>query len=223
MGLKIVSISDTHTMHKDIKVPDGDVLVHCGDWTNKGEIYDIKRFLDWFSSQSHKHKVFIAGNHELSLEGVDRNKSLNLIKSYTNDNLHFLESSSVTIEGYKFYGSPHTPYFFGWAFNLNRGKVIANEWAKIPDDVNVLITHGPPYGILDLVEDNTYNKGKDLHQGCEELTKRISYLRELELHLFGHLHTDGGKSIKIKGVTYANAAICTEQYKPTNPPIIVEL
>lgn len=223
--MKIVAISDTHTLHQHVQVPEGDVLVHCGDWTNRGDLDDIKKFLEWFTGQPHKHKVFIAGNHELTLEfgGATRNKSLAMISKYTNDNTHFLENSSVMIEGLKFYGSPATPWFFNWAFNFQRGKDIAVEWAKIPDDVNVLITHGPSYGILDLVEDTLANKGRDLHQGCQDLKDRISYLRELEVHLCGHLHTDGGKSVKVAGVMYANAAICTERYQPINPPVVIDL
>ncbi len=223
--MKIVVVSDTHTMHRQIELPDGDVLIHCGDWTHRGEEHAITDFLDWLASQPHKFKIFIAGNHELSLEGVTREKSLKLIKSYTDtiNNLYFLENSGVTIDGLNFYGSPVTPYFCGWAFNVQRGKDIAAEWKKIPDNVNVLITHGPPYGILDLVEDFGSNKGRDLHQGCKDLEERIKDLREVELHCFGHLHTDGGKSEKVKGVTYVNAAICTEEYRPTNLPVVVEL
>lgn len=223
MSLKIIAISDTHTKHNQVQVPEGDVLVHCGDWTNRGEESSVKSFLDWFSAQPHQHKVFIAGNHELSLEGVNRKKILKLIDTYTNDNLHFLENSSIVIEGLNFYGSPATPYYGGWAFNFQRGKSIAMEWEKIPDNTNVLITHGPSYGILDLVEDLPFNRGRDLHQGCQDLKNRIAYLRELELHLCGHLHTDGGKSVKVNGVTYVNAAICTESYQPTNPPVVIDL
>jgi len=223
--VKLVIISDTHTMHHHVKVPEGDVLVHCGDWTNRGELHSIASFLDWFALQPHKHKVFIAGNHELSLEGYARKESLKLIHSYTNtiDNFHYLENSSVVIEGLNFYGSPATPWFCNWAFNFQRGKDIAAEWKKIPDNVNVLITHGPSYGILDMVQDSGSNKGRDLHQGCKDLAERISFLRELELHCCGHLHTDGGKYQKVLGVTYVNAAVCTERYQPTNLPVEIEI
>lgn len=223
--MKCVIISDTHEKHAKINLPEGDTLIHCGDWTNRGDSFAIEKFLDWFSSQPHKNKIFIAGNHELTLESRVKNLAFSLIKEYTDkdSNLHFLHNSSVVIDGLNFYGSPSTPYFCGWAFNFHRGKDIAAEWKKIPDNVNVLITHGPSYGILDLVEDTVSNKGRDLHQGCKDLAERISFLRDLELHCCGHLHTDGGKYQKVKGVTYVNAAICTESYQPTNLPVEIEI
>jgi Icc-related predicted phosphoesterase len=223
MSLKIVIISDTHERHSYVIVPDGDILIHCGDWTNRGDHAAIKKFLYWFWRHPHKQKVLISGNHELSLEGANRPNSLKLINDYVNDNFHFLENSGATIEGLKFYGSPATPFFCNWAFNFQRGKDIAAEWKKIPDDVNVLITHGPSHGFLDLVEDIPSNKGRDLHQGCEDLSKRIQDLKELKLHCFGHLHTDGGKSVIENGIIRVNAAICTEQYQPINPPVVIDL
>lgn len=223
MSLKLVAISDTHELHHYVTVPEGDILVHCGDWTNKGSPTAMKKFLDWFSAQPHKEKVLIAGNHELSLEGAGRPKALQLISNYTGDHFHFLENSSVKIHGLNFYGTPATPFFFAWAFNFQRGKDIAMEWAKIPDDVNVLITHGPAYGMLDDVEDSLSNMGRDLHQGCEDLAKRIKDLKDLKVHLCGHLHTDGGQQVTKDGVIFANAAICTERYSPANKPVIIDL
>jgi len=221
--MKIIAISDTHEMHSSVQVPDGDILIHCGDWTNRGEIPAIHKFLEWFVAQPHQHKVFIPGNHELGLVGEGRDRAFRLIGQYVSKDVHFLLNTSVTIEGLKFYGSPATPYFFGWAWNYQRGKDIAIEWEKIPNDVNVLITHGPPYGILDMVENTISNIGRDLHQGCHDLKNRISNLKDLKIHLFGHLHTDGGKQAEVNGVIHANCAICTERYKPYNPPIIIDL
>jgi predicted phosphodiesterase len=223
--MKLSIISDTHELHHNVKVPEGDILIHCGDWTNRGEAPAFDRFLTWFAGQPHKHKVFIAGNHELTLEGDSRESALNVIKEYTNkhSNLHFLENSSINIEGLNFYGTPTTPYYFGWAFNFQRGKDIAAEWKKIPDNVNVLITHGPSYGILDLVENSVANIGRDLHQGCQDLADRISNLKELKLHCCGHLHTDGGKKVEVNNIIYVNAAICTERYQPINNPVVVDL
>lgn len=223
--MKFVIISDTHEYHDQVKVPDGDILIHCGDWTNRGEPLAIQKFFYWFTNQPHKYKVCIPGNHELSLEGKQRPEVLRLINEYVNntENLYFLENSSVEIEGIRFYGAAATPYFHGWAFNFQRGKDIAIEWKKIPENVQVLITHGPPHGILDMVQDTASNKGRDLHQGCEELAKKIKELKQLKIHVFGHLHTDGGKQTVVNNIIHANAAICTEQYSPTNPPIVIDL
>ena len=223
--MKLVIISDTHEQQELIQVPDGDVLIHCGDWTNRGYSFAMEKFLDWFAAQPHQHKMFIAGNHEISLDGRNKKAALEMLCEYTDkdSNLHYLENSSVILDGIKFYGSPATPFFCNWAFNFQRGKDIAIEWAKIPDDVNVLITHGTSYGILDMVVDDYSNQGRDLHQGCEELAKRIANLKQLKLHCGGHLHTDGGKTVNINGVHYVNASICTEAYKPTNKPVVIEI
>jgi predicted phosphodiesterase len=219
--MKIVVISDTHELHHKVTVPDGDVLIHCGDFSNKGNHVIVTKFLDWFSNHRHEHKILIAGNHELTFEGIKRDTSLNLVKQYSN--INFLENSSIDIEGLKFYGSPVTPSFCNWAFNFDRGKSIQREWAKIPDDVDVLITHGSPYGILDLVGDDVSNIGRDLHQGCKDLRDRILELEKLQLHCFGHLHYNGGKSIVINNITYVNAAICNDNYQAINKPVAINI
>jgi Icc-related predicted phosphoesterase len=207
MSLKIVAISDTHQLHNKIKLPEGDVLVHCGDFTNKGTDGAIKEFLTWFSTQPHEYKVFIAGNHELGLDmGPNRAKKLDIIKEFTSKDpkMTYLENSEVTINGIKFYGSPITPWFFNWAWNVRRGAPIAAAWDLIPDDTQVLLTHGPAYGILDLV---TESYGRDVHQGCQDLKKRIDNLSSLKLHVCGHLHLQGGHKTVVDGKIFVNAVI----------------
>src|SRR5574339_46789 len=155
---RIVAISDTHQLHEQVTLPAGDILVHCGDFTNRGTEGALKSFLTWFSSQPHEYKVFIPGNHEVGLDrGPGRQKKLEIIKSFTDKDskLVYLENSSAEVNGLKFYGSPVTPWFFDWAWNVHRGMAIASVWENIPDDTQVLLTHGPAYGILDLV-DNTF-------------------------------------------------------------------
>jgi Icc-related predicted phosphoesterase len=219
--MKLVVISDTHSYHREVNVPDGDVLICCGDITNKGELSIIEDFSNWLKELQHKNKVVIFGNHELGMaNGPKRKKAIELIES---SGAFYLENSEVVIDGLKFYGSPATPRFYDWEWNYNRGEDIAKEWSKIPEDVNILITHGPPYGTLDMVEDTIFNRGRDLHQGCKDLKNRQSNLKELKCHLFGHLHSDGSKIVKFNNVIYGNAAICTEQYQPTNKPLVIEL
>jgi len=220
--MRIVAISDTHQQHNQITVPDGDILVHAGDWTNQGTLSAMRQFLEWFSAQPHPLKVFIPGNHEITLEAVNKKSAFDLIGEYTNDKMHFLLNSSANIAGLRWFGAPSTPFYGGWAFNFQRGPDIAAEWAKIPDDVEVLITHGPPYGIQDLVEDNWENVGRDLHQGCEDLRARIKSLKNLKLHIYGHLHFGYGIQV-IDNIQFVNAAICTEKYQPTNKPIVIDL
>ncbi len=220
---KIVILSDTHEQHHQVSVPDGDMLVHCGDFTNSGNLNKIEDFLRWFSKHPHKNKAFCAGNHERSLdpEHTLRNKALELIKEYTDKykNLFYLENSGMIIEGLRMYASPNTPFFYNWAFNVQRGEEIAKYWRKIPKDVEFLITHGMPYSILDLVN-NDY--GRDKHQGCEDLLNRISELKNLKLFAGGHLHMNQ-KLIIINNVTYVNAAIVDDQHNVIHQPVVIDL
>lgn len=220
---RIVILSDTHENQDYVTVSDGDILIHCGDWTNRGYDESIEEFLTWFSSLPHTHKICIPGNHELGLDkGPSRQSKLDIINSFTNkhSNLHYLENSEITIDGFKIYGSPNQPWFHDWAWNVHRGPAIAQIWSQIPDDTNILITHGPPHGILDLV-DKAF--GRDPHQGCEDLLERIDQLKELKLHAFGHLHKEGGQSRKINNITFVNGAICDDNHMPSHSPVIVDL
>lgn len=206
--MKIVCLSDTHTRHKKLVVPDGDVLVHTGDFCSQGKVWEWTDFFRWFSGLPHKHKLFIAGNHDLTFEQVQQ-PPMRL------NGVDYLMDSSIEIDGVKFYGAPWTPRFFDWAFNVDRGDPIGEKWKLIPDDTNVLLTHGPPFGILDLVP-----RGERV--GCERLRQRVDELPNLKLHVFGHIHYSYGMTLR-EGRTFVNAANCTEQYEAVNEPIVVEL
>jgi len=221
--MKVVLISDTHEKHGQIKLPEGDLLIHCGDWTNKGSLDAMNSFLKWFSAQPFQYKIFIGGNHELGLDvGPTRVKKLDLINSF--NNLIYLENSSTIIDGIKIYGSPVTPFFYSWSWNVHRGEPIAQVWKNIPDDTNILITHGPPYAILDLVSLSP-GEIRDVHQGCEELIKRVKQLKHLKLHCFGHLHLGGhGSQIHREGGTaFVNAAMVDDGHRVVNQPVVIEL
>jgi len=214
--LRIVCVSDTHNCHEQIDLPDGDILIHAGDFTTSGTSEQVGSFNRWFSAQPHKHKVLIAGNHDWLFE---RNNEFarRLIRS----NVIYLQDSEVEIEGLRIYGSPWQPRFFDWAFNLDRGDEIARKWRLIPSDIDILVTHGPPNGILDTVPRKW---GIEL-TGCEELRKRveqIAALGRLKLHVFGHIHCGYGSHEEF-GVRFVNASTCDEGYDPTQPPIVVEI
>lgn len=213
--MRLVAISDTHSYHRKIKVPDGDVLIHAGDITWRGEINILYDFCAWMYELPHQHKIVVSGNHELGMQnGVYRNHVLSMMK---NVNIHYLEDSGITINNLFFWGSPWQPAFFDWEWNLPRnGLALEEKWSLIPDDTNILITHGPPNGILDSTRDNG-------PQGCEKLEKRIRDLSKLKVHIFGHMHRDGGKMIDHLGVKFVNAAICTDAYTPTNPSVIIDI
>lgn len=222
MGIKIACISDTHCQHNAVDVPECDILIHAGDFSYVGKPIDVIELDFWFGKlkQSGKVKeiVAIAGNHDWICE-KDPSLAASLFK-----NCIYLNEQPVEVMGLKFFGSPIQPWFCNWAFNRRRGKEIARHWAKIPDDTQVLVTHGPPWGILDQVWDQPYNKltGPD-HLGCLELTKKIEQLKQLKLHVFGHIHGSNGVQTDTNGVVYVNAAICSEEYKPIQKVHVVEI
>ncbi|MGD9561403.1 MAG: metallophosphatase domain-containing protein [Pyrinomonadaceae bacterium] len=214
--MKIVCLSDTHNCTNGIEVPDGDILIHSGDATITGTVEEVKRFNEWFSSLPHRHKIFVAGNHDWLFE-----RDNELARSMLDRSIIYLQDSSVEIDGLRIYGSPWQPRFFDWAFNLNRGYELAEKWKLIPHDIDILITHGPPHGILDSVPrpwgtENT---------GCEELRKRIEEIARfgrLKLHAFGHIHCGYGTRDEL-GMKFANASNCDEEYAPIQAPVVVEI
>jgi len=208
-NMKIVAISDTHTMHDSVEVPDGDVLIHAGDFSGRGSIYDLEEFLEWFGKFPHKNKILIAGNHDWCFENSRRDEAIAMTKEVAT----YLEDSSIVIDGIKFYGAPWQPEFNNWAFNVPRGPELAAKWAKIEGDTNVLITHGPPHKILDLCPGG--------HVGCEDLSSAVFKLPELKYHIFGHIHESYGIE-KFLDVTYVNASNCTGGYRPNNPATVID-
>ena len=207
--MRIVAMSDTHNLHRSVSVPDGDVLVHAGDLTNRGDLADVADFNAWLGDLPHRHKLVIAGNHDFCFERTPREAKA-LLTAAT-----YLLDSGVTIDGVHFYGSPWQPWFFDWAFNLPRGGALAAKWALIPPQTDVLITHTPPQGIGDVtaVENEAV--------GCEALRPVVAALAP-RLHVFGHIH-EGYGVVEKAGVIYANASVVTLDYRPVNPPLIFDL
>lgn len=210
-GLKIVCISDTRGKHNrvEIDVPDGDILLHAGDFSSMGTVYQTKLFIDWFDSLPHRYKVFIAGNHDW----IAQNDSIELAAMLADTNITYLKHQSTVIEGIKIFGSPWQPAFCNWAFNYPReaGEKI---WRDIPDDTNILITHGPPFGIHDYVEGGSRSSWNDSDNvGCKALLNRINQLEHLKLHVFGHIHCGRGYLENGK-TTFINASVLTDAYQP---------
>lgn len=226
--MKLVVISDTHGQHSICKsIPNGDVLIHCGDFTNIGEHEQVEDFIHWFAGHPHKFKIFIAGNHDRSFDvkfprsNRDNEWLKDVHKRIEDFGLTYLENSGVDILGVKFWGSPITPDFYPkmWAFNCPRGAEINKYWKMIPLDTDVVITHGPPEFKLDtVVERNGFG-----HRfvGCADLRYAIEEVRP-KYHLFGHIHEGYGISKTIH-TTYVNASLLDQYYRPVNEPIILEL
>jgi Icc-related predicted phosphoesterase len=207
--LKIVVISDTHGKHRLVKLPKGDVLIHAGDVSYRGERYEVEDFLKWFSNQPHPHKIFIAGNHDFFFE---RTKP-KAIESIMPVNVTYLNDSGIDINGCKIWGSPITPQFFQWAFNRKRGEAVRRHWELIPMDTNILITHGPPYRILD---QTIY----DQYVGCKDLLLRVQEVAP-QYHLFGHIHEAYGNVIQ-NGTRFINASIVNESYDMVHRPVVFD-
>ena len=215
--MKIVCLSDTHGLHNDIDVPAGDVIVFGGDICNRGTLFEVRHFALWLSKLPHTHKIIVSGNHCFPFEKPHEHyDAVDLIECLGGS--IYLEDEEVIIDGVKFYGSPWQPEFYNWAFNLPRGEALKKVWSLIPDDTNVLITHSPPFGILDEVG-RIPNKECT---GCVDLKNRIMELKELKLHVFGHIHSGYGQT-SYCGKEFVNASICNEAYEPIRKPIVVEI
>mmetsp|Transcript_3017 Transcript_3017/g.6360 ORF Transcript_3017/g.6360 Transcript_3017/m.6360 type:complete len:318 (+) Transcript_3017:124-1077(+) len=241
--VRFVAISDTHGLHsKPVSavtienLPEGDVLLHAGDFSNVGSKKDLDNFLDFLSAAERKYSdvIFIAGNHDLSLDTEFYNRHWQRFhRSKLPDDTvplwfetlrrrcpktKYLQDSSCTtsVGGLTVYGSPWQPEFGDWAFNLQRGTSCAAKWNRIPDGVDVLMTHGPPLGRGDLCQPNKNRAG------CENLLEQIQTRIKPSCHVFGHIHEDAGYSSDAT-TTYINASTCTLCYRPTNPATVFDL
>lgn len=208
---KIVLISDTHNLHSKITIPECDILIHAGDATGRGTLQEVSSFLYWLSQQPAKHKVAIAGNHDWLFDR-DPFMARNLLSQYSD--IIMLNDELKEVMGLKIYGSPVTPRFFDWAFNADEDDLY-ETWSKIPDGIDILVTHGPPKGVLDITQDGD-------SVGCPILAAEIMYRIKPKYHIFGHIHEGYGQQ-KIEGITYINASTCNRKYQPVNPPIILDI
>lgn len=235
--MKVVAISDSHSRHGSIYQLRGDenienietfehvagivnsynhsvflpsdidLLIHAGDASLHGTEHEIRQFLEWFSGIKAKHKILIAGNHDFLFE---RNRMIAKELLEKHKDIIYLESSMTEIEGLKIYGEPRQPWFHNWAFNVQRGPDIKRYWDAVPNNADILVTHGPPYGILDMT-----SRGENV--GCKDLLYRIQELPNLKMVIFGHIHEDAGYEL-INGVHYINACVLNERYQLQNRP-----
>lgn len=181
MPLRIVAVADTHTFHGDFAaaIPEGDVFVHAGDICRAGTLDELAPFAAWLAALPHAHKLVVPGNHDWCFVREPAS-----VRAMLGPTVTVLEDAGCTIDGVRFWGSPWQPAYHDWAYNLPRGNSLAEKWSLIPDSTDVLVTHGPPEGI----GDRTSIGGR---HGCAELLRRVIELRP-KLHVFGHIHEDGG-------------------------------
>jgi Icc-related predicted phosphoesterase len=205
---RIVCISDTHMRCRQVAIPEGDILIHAGDLTGRGSLAELGGELDWLRSLPHAHKVVIAGNHDFCFERLaDEARALC-------GGLTYLEDAEAVVMGLRIWGSPWQPWFHDWAFNLRRGPEIRAKWDLIPAGIDVLVTHGPPFGLGDRTIE-----GDDV--GCEDLLAAIGRIRPRH-HVCGHIHEGWGMREK-DGTAFINASLCDRAYRPVQKPIAFDL
>lgn len=198
--MRIVAVADTHLFTSDLRVPDGDVFIHAGDLCRGGDLDELREAAAWLATLPHRHKIVVAGNHDWAF-AREPDAARAAIGACI-----YLEDREVTVDGVRIYGSPWQPAFHDWAFNLPRGAALARVWAQIPTGLDVLVTHGPPEGI----GDRSPVGGR---AGCAELRRRVDEVQP-RLHLFGHIHQDGG--VWTHGATtFANVTTWECERQPT--------
>eukprot|EP01065_Artemidia_motanka_P010802 TRINITY_DN15788_c0_g1_i1.p1 TRINITY_DN15788_c0_g1~~TRINITY_DN15788_c0_g1_i1.p1 ORF type:complete len:301 (+),score=70.93 TRINITY_DN15788_c0_g1_i1:67-969(+) len=222
--LRVVIISDTHT--HEPPVPNGDVLIHAGDFSDTGEAADVEKFVAWMKRLPHRHKILVAGNHDLTMDEASYPKlwkvfrhpeqyDTKALRRMVSGEVRMLEEEGVEIEGVRIWGSPWQPWFCDWAFNLERGPELEKRWQKIPDDVDILVTHSPPLGHGDLCSSRQ-------RAGCFHLLREVTQRVRPRLHIFGHIHEGYGATTDGHTV-FVNASTCTLDYRPHNKPIVMDV
>jgi predicted phosphohydrolase len=187
--MRIVAVADTHLFHDELVIPDGDLFIHAGDLCRGGDLDELRIAARWIRSLPHRYKLVVAGNHDWAF-ARDRVLALDALGE-----IAYLEDSEATLGGLRFFGSPWQPAFNDWAFNLPRGAELAAKWARIPYGLDVLVTHSPPAGIGD-------RSPVGSRAGCADLRARVTEVAP-RLHLFGHIHQDGG-AWREGSTTFAN-------------------
>jgi len=207
-SVRLVLISDTHELHRELDIPDGEILIHAGDFTMFSKSpHPISDFNRWLGELPHRHKIVVPGNHEFFLEADPVKRSLL-------SNASVLINEGIEIDGLRIWGSPVTPSYggaFGLSFTADRRRL----YAQIPKDTDVLITHGAPYGILDSTPDS------GVHSGCQELLDAVMRIHP-KLHVFGHVHGAHG-IFETSQTTFVNAAMLGIDGDLDQNPILLQM
>lgn len=212
-------ISDLHGYQPELT--GGDLLIVAGDLTARDFASEHGKYCHWQYNLPYEKIIFIAGNHDGYIE---KRPDLYIDGCDNTGKVAYLQDSGIEYKGFKIWGSPWTPTFYDWHFMKDRGAEIKKKWDLIPEDTDILITHGPPFGILDKVK---YSSRGNPHgfAGCEELRNAIERIQP-RLHVFGHVHEGYGQlTLKCtpRDILCVNASIMDEKYRPVNKPITVKI
>lgn len=218
--MKIVAISDTHMQHKLLQVPDGDLIIHSGDATNWGSPNEIIAFASWFGSLPHGHKVFVPGNHDIDIQ----NNEAMWRQHFKQMGITMTSNGVVFVGDLKLLCVSYVPVYGQWAFMRDEAD-LHRLYTIMPvqqGDIDILVTHGPPLGILDFV------CGYDLDTGAPGWSLGSKALREFvhkikpRAHVFGHIHEGAGEYAE-DGTLFFNAAMCNRVASTMNKPLEFEL
>lgn len=224
--MKVTFISDTHNRHRKITLPGGDLLIFCGDMMTSGyHVSELDDFIKWISEQPYTYKVCIAGNHDRYCESFPSYFVKDLFEKNYNNGVRYLCDDEVTIDGKRIYGTPYQPYFCNWAFNVADENKLTEIFKKIPENIDILVTHCPPYGVLDKSHLRRIgNESGEEPLGSKELLNVLDVMENPpKYNAFGHIHGDGGKMMKAGGITFINASVCDENYNPVNEIITIDI
>jgi Icc-related predicted phosphoesterase len=200
-------ISDLHGSYPTL--PGGDLLIIAGDLTAHDMPAEYRIFSDWANDQDYEKIIVIGGNHDGWLQRHYTPRSREWCPF-----IDYLCDSGETFQGIHIWGSPWTPTFGKWHFMKDRGPDIKAQWDLIPANTDILITHGPPMGILDLV-----CRGEEV--GCADLWQAVNRINP-KAHIFGHVHEGYGHSAG-HATQFVNCSHMNERYQPVNPHIRIEL
>ncbi len=215
---RIVCVSDTHRQLEQIEIPDGDILIHAGDLTMQGRRVEIATELQKLAQLPHAVKIFIAGNHDRLFE-KESMLARSLVHDVASAGVFYLEESYTIAHGLKIWGSPWQPTFGNWAFNYDRAEGV-ERWSIMPDDADIVVTHGPPQGYGDVVESYVSE-----NVGCWDLLNAVARVKP-RLHVFGHIHSGRGVykgTDRWSQTTFVNASCLGEDYRPCGGGIVVEV
>jgi Icc-related predicted phosphoesterase len=172
----VFAFADTHGRHRQVAVPgDVDTVIFAGDACEAGDQAQLEDFFAWFASLPAKNKLFVPGNHDLPFEFAP-----DIAANMVPKNVIFLEEDGITLNGMRFYALPARPWM--------------HEALYLPSNIDVLVTHGAPKGIL------------DAGQGCHILRKLVA-LEKPKNHIFGHVHQTGGQSVQEERTTFWNVTV----------------